>query len=302
MARHDALLHAVRISHGKGLLHRQVPADRVERLAIPAQSLPAHRAADGGRRLLHDVVAVAASARDAAGRRRGWHCSVSPSGGARRACGTFWSLSTEWQFYLLVPLLFAVAVRFFGLYRPASNARLAIATVLILGAGTYVRYYQWSHHGGAVGWVAYVYPNLFCNLDMFLLGFLANWWLPHLAPVRFSAPRSWPLILIAIYLVYTYVSYRATEDFDPNWYAFFGIFLPGSDRALRRARSRRMRTVEPTREAARHGRAAGPRPCFLDRALTYPVYLIHWPIFAQRHRPDFRTRRSRPSGSSGRSS
>ena len=76
--------------------------------------------------------------------------------------GAAWSLSTEWQFYLLVPLVFAAAVRVFGLYRPTPTARLVVATLLILAVGTFFRYYQWSTHGrSAAGWGMYSYPNPF---------------------------------------------------------------------------------------------------------------------------------------------
>jgi peptidoglycan/LPS O-acetylase OafA/YrhL len=189
---------------------------------------------------------------------------------ATDSIGAFWSLSTEWQFYLLVPAAFAVVN---ALLR--EKARLPVVTALVLFGGLIVRSYSWSFHPNAHGWAFYVYTPLFDNLDVFLLGFLANWWVTRLERARRLLATAWPMLLLGIYLAYAFVSYQALGVSNPHWLRTFVVILPGASalalipvlvgcEALNR--------IERSRSVPRHRTAS---VLYWIGALTYPVYLIH---------------------------
>jgi peptidoglycan/LPS O-acetylase OafA/YrhL len=208
--------------------------------------------------------------------------------GADTPLPVFWSLSTEWQYYLLVPAAFAIALAASRLFVPSPKVLLPVATLLVLGVAVMNRDYVWTHHGAA-SWGLYIYPTLIGNIDVFLLGFLANWWVPRLA--RFSRVIStvWPLLLVGIYLAYSFISYQgavSTDGYDPIgfvsnlWGRISAVILPGAVALAlvlvlvgcelwnRKARSRKL----PRRKIAFF--------LFWAGELTYPIYLVHGNILA----------------------
>jgi peptidoglycan/LPS O-acetylase OafA/YrhL len=85
-----------------------------------------------------------------------------------------WSLSTEVQFYLLIPFIYLL------LYRPINRhwkiAGLAIS--LLLGSFL-IRWFFWTIFQAQISqnvsyYLAYIYGPLWSNLDVFLIGFLVN--------------------------------------------------------------------------------------------------------------------------------
>jgi peptidoglycan/LPS O-acetylase OafA/YrhL len=191
------------------------------------------------------------------------------------AVDPFWSLSAEWQFYLLAPAAFAIALAASRLFTPTPKVLLPVATLLVLGLGFMIRQYQWTHHGGEASWTHYIYPTLLGNIDVFLLGFLTNWWVPRLARISRLLGAVWPLLLVGIYLAYSFISYESIFNHSHQWFPTFALILPaatalalipvlvGCEVWNRKARPRKV----PQRKTA--------FVLYWVGALTYPIYLVH---------------------------
>jgi peptidoglycan/LPS O-acetylase OafA/YrhL len=192
--------------------------------------------------------------------------------------GAFWSLSTEWQYYLLVPAAFAIALAAPRLFAPTPKMLLPVATLLVLGVGFMIRYYQWTHHGGANSWAGYIFPALLGNIDVFLLGFLANWWMPRLARISRLLGAVWPLLLVGIYLTYSFIAYGFAVNIRHQW--AFVLIVPG---AVALALIPVLVGGEASNRKARLRIAPQPRTAFVlfwVGELTYPIYLVHSSILA----------------------
>jgi peptidoglycan/LPS O-acetylase OafA/YrhL len=188
--------------------------------------------------------------------------------------GPFWSLSTEWQFYLLVPAVFVIAVVVSRRFAPARKVLLPIATLLVLAVGVANRNYVWTH-GGPTTYPAYVYPTLLGNIDVFLLGFLTNWWLPRVVRLARVIAAVWPLLLGGIYLAYSFVSYQALIRGDLQWFPIHAIFMPG---LVALALMLVLVGCELWNRKARLRSVPHRRTAFLlfwVGELTYPIYLVH---------------------------
>jgi peptidoglycan/LPS O-acetylase OafA/YrhL len=188
--------------------------------------------------------------------------------------GAFWSLSTEWQYYLLVPAAFAIALAAARLFTRTPKVLLPVATLLVLGVGVMNRHYVWTHHGGAVTWSFYIFQTLFGNIDVFLLGFLTNWWVPRLARLSRVISAVWPLLLVGIYLAYSFISYQPMINSSRQWYVF-AVIMPG---AVALALVPVLVGCELWNRKARLRRVPWRKTAFLlfwVGELTYPIYLVH---------------------------
>jgi peptidoglycan/LPS O-acetylase OafA/YrhL len=86
--------------------------------------------------------------------------------------GALWSVSTEFQFYLLAPF-FAAAI--FAISKKWNFGFELIAAVLLIGFGIrFAVMSSMSASGSAVNWYPYVYTPLISNLDLFLCGMLLS--------------------------------------------------------------------------------------------------------------------------------
>ncbi|NDE90502.1 MAG: acyltransferase [Alphaproteobacteria bacterium] len=120
--------------------------------------------------------------------------------GANKGIGHFWTVATEMQFYLLVPLLFAFA----GKWSQRCTA-LTIGVLIIFGALNRAYWIQQaSGTGGCMTtWDAMVYTPLWMNLDLFFTGFLLNGLSSLFKKIRLS-----PLAIIGFgYLVMSYIAF-----------------------------------------------------------------------------------------------
>jgi peptidoglycan/LPS O-acetylase OafA/YrhL len=89
--------------------------------------------------------------------------------------GSFWSLSTEVQFYLVVPLIYA---GFKNRLHSKKQVIFSFAAILLLVcllrlAFTIIFKTQEIHDN----YIQYIYTPLLTNIDVFMCGFLVNAWL-----------------------------------------------------------------------------------------------------------------------------
>jgi peptidoglycan/LPS O-acetylase OafA/YrhL len=92
--------------------------------------------------------------------------------------GALWTLSTEVQFYGLVPFLFWACQRYLK-----TRRQVAIAAFLLIILSWMLRYFTYlkieeglEYPQDAIAFVKFVYVPLWMNLDVFLSGFLLNAW------------------------------------------------------------------------------------------------------------------------------
>jgi peptidoglycan/LPS O-acetylase OafA/YrhL len=199
--------------------------------------------------------------------------------GAPTNLGAFWSLSTEWQYYLLVPAAFAIALAASRLFVSRRKLLLPLATLLVLGVGVMNRNYIWTHHGGATTWAAYLFPTLIGSIDVFLLGFLTNWWVPRLARFARVIAAVWPLLLVGIYLAYSFTSFHAFfANGTGPWFRIHAVVMPG---AVALALIPVLVGCEIWNQKARLRLVPQRRLAvflFWVGELTYPIYLVHCAI------------------------
>jgi peptidoglycan/LPS O-acetylase OafA/YrhL len=104
--------------------------------------------------------------------------------------GALWTLSTEVQFYGLVPFLFWACQRYLK-----TRRQVAIAAFLLIALSWMLRYFTYlqieanlNYPQDAIAFVKLVYVPIWMNLDVFLSGFLLNSWF-HAAPDRSREKR-----------------------------------------------------------------------------------------------------------------
>lgn len=92
--------------------------------------------------------------------------------------GAFWSLSTEMQFYILVPFLFSFCFTKINSYKRLYSISIFVfLMMLLLRLGVWVIFRnQITESQNFQFYINYSYAPMFMNLDLFMAGFLLNAW------------------------------------------------------------------------------------------------------------------------------
>lgn len=143
--------------------------------------------------------------------------------------GALWSLTTEMHFYFMAPFLVYLTILFVNIDEKIDLIRLIILTIFVLFFGLIVRYYINASQGFSfLNWSAYIYKPLYANIDVFLLGILANFFVVKTSELKLKMSLNFSYLalftLISLYLFTSYVSYAAFRE--NNLVAFFIIALP----------------------------------------------------------------------------
>ncbi len=185
--------------------------------------------------------------------------------------GALWSVSTEMQFYLLVPLLF-VGLNFVA--RRTGKA-IVFAPFLICGLS------EWAKSGFAAPFdhYQYIYTPLVSNLDCFVIGMTANPIIQSLRTfrfVKFVSLGQGAFLLVIFYLVIAYFS--AAVAFDGDKLGRFWIIAP-SLTALVIAAAMVISELSPPAQYAKGllGKLIAHTQTF--GVLTYCIYTWHAPVF-----------------------
>lgn len=186
----------------------------------------------------------------------------------------FWSLSTEFQFYAFVPLVF--------LLLSLSRKSFGVTKVLLLSIGFVfvalgARQIGWSAFGMG-GWDPWIYKPFVENLDAFGLGLVAalvrvRW--PRLG--RRSLSILWPLPLLASYAIYSgAVAYPMFVNGAAEKQQFFAVVMPGVDAILLTAAIFGCDVFSELRIYENNALyRSGKWALVWAGALTFPVYLVH---------------------------
>ncbi|OCI93275.1 hypothetical protein A6U86_19805 [Rhizobium sp. AC27/96] len=128
-----------------------------------------------------------------------------------------WSIQTEMAFYAMAPLLIFVLTNIARVLPPW----LLIAMIAALGFA-----YRWwvLAETQNLGWLSRVYVPLIANIDLFMIGILANWIVPGASRILNRTPTL-PIglaIMSLSYIVSAYVFVQASYGSDHatfSWYA-----------------------------------------------------------------------------------
>lgn len=135
--------------------------------------------------------------------------------------GALWSVATEMQFYLLVPIAFLLLRRWVS-----SWVGIAVAMFAALAWGTAFRYGVLEYYG-LDAWPREVYKTLAGNIDLFMLGFLLNCVIVKIRSFRIAHGVTIGFALVAAgYVGVAYVSAQGMLLNLPAWRSFLLEFVP----------------------------------------------------------------------------
>lgn len=190
--------------------------------------------------------------------------------------GAFWSLSTEFQYYLIVPIFFIAL--YYGLTKVNKVPILIFLFIAVFSVGFLFRVLEWFHHGSSLAaWSPFVYEPLYANIDAFGFGFLLAVTKVFIG-IKFQNLLRvlWLPILICSYLIYSFFVYplmglgQLGHEFRfavvlPSLNALLlGLVILGADITSERHTYKSTKRLRVTRWLL--GWAG---------ALTFPIYLLH---------------------------
>lgn len=138
----------------------------------------------------------------------------------------FWSLSTEIQFYIFVPLIYyLLSSRLKNVWNVAITGALVIAIILLIKVAIWIGFHSQIKENleqSTMNIIKYWYVHLSTNIDVFLCGFLVNPLLKYyedsnikLSGVKLSTLRSLAItLLIGLYFFCAYYAY-----YQESWLA-----------------------------------------------------------------------------------
>lgn len=136
-----------------------------------------------------------------------------------------WTISTEFRFYILVPLIYLLAQK---IIRGRKSFLLLVGAVALFFIVQ--RYRVYMHHGADpnfnVIWILKSYIPLDANLDLFLFGFLSNYLIRRADntayPTRLINKPMATVAFFAVFMLYALFSYKAlifrTAIFSPIFF------------------------------------------------------------------------------------
>jgi peptidoglycan/LPS O-acetylase OafA/YrhL len=191
--------------------------------------------------------------------------------------GALWSIQTEMAFYAMVPLLFMM------LEWTTRRMNPLALLVVIVGLGIVYKCSVMAGTHGA-GWTLRAYVPLIANIDLFLVGMLANWLVPAFA--RLVAKRDMltagVIYMVPFYSVTAYVFAHASFGAHPANYMVLALYVGPTLVCIATLLLVLMfeahlvsgaRSPAATRWFIRGTQIVG--------VLTYPLYVWHEPIFTQ---------------------
>jgi peptidoglycan/LPS O-acetylase OafA/YrhL len=131
--------------------------------------------------------------------------------------GALWSLTTEMYFYLLAPFVIYLFVLMVYKNNSVEIKRLNSITFLVVVLGLATRYYLNLKSGFTFNdWPSVIYKPLYANIDLFLLGVLANFYVIHFQNRFVGANFKFLLFLfvLSLYLISSFISYSAFQKND----------------------------------------------------------------------------------------
>jgi peptidoglycan/LPS O-acetylase OafA/YrhL len=185
--------------------------------------------------------------------------------------GALWSVSTEMQFYLLVPLLFLLL----SLIARHAGKAIILAPLLICGLSEWTK----SHFELKFDTYQYIYTPLTSNLDCFIIGMTANPIIQSLRHTRFVKIVSLGQGALLLGIFYVVIAYSSSAvAFDGAKLARFWIVAP-SLTALVIAAAMIISELSPPALYAKGilGKLIANTQTF--GVLTYCIYTWHAPVF-----------------------
>jgi peptidoglycan/LPS O-acetylase OafA/YrhL len=122
--------------------------------------------------------------------------------------GALWSISTEFQYYLIAPVIFLL---FFPLLTSVKRIFFTWAIILLIEA--ILRYTIWSSLGqnpSIVYWAETIYKPLYINMDFFISGFLVNSLLQkkRINMSRFTSRLVAVSLILVLYVLGAFISFN----------------------------------------------------------------------------------------------
>jgi putative acyltransferase domain protein len=140
--------------------------------------------------------------------------------------GALWSLSTEIQFYVLAPFL----VRFIIFLSDKIGLKKVTFFLIIFGVvERYILYKIGYNNSINFGfWDRYIYKPLYCNIDLFLFGILANLYIDRVSKkYKFKyIGFFWGILLALLLFVNFFFGYYTFNDYIESYAKKFIYILP----------------------------------------------------------------------------